>query len=164
MRLSKAIIEIEKKKRRRRRKYTGPSLIDTMREIMREVNFELAENRALREERQVSLMGGFTNLKTTFDNLLPIIAKETKAPKPNFEEVARYLELRALFEIAGNLDSIALSQRALVEQAEKSRLQQKEMFEGMKAQFDETLKRLNNPPIVLNRVDLDAPFFPEKQE
>lgn len=64
-------------------------------------------------------MGGFTNLKTTFDNLLPHVMKRVPGKELNPEEVYRYLQLRALFEIAGNLDTIALTSRAIVEQLER---------------------------------------------
>jgi hypothetical protein len=80
-------------------------------------------------------MGGFARLKEDFDKYLGRLNPET--------DPFRFLYLRSLFEIAGNLDTIALCQRALVEQSEKSRLQ---AAEGIQ-QFKETFDKINNPPV-----------------
>lgn len=63
-------------------------------------------------------MGGFTNLKNDFKNFIPIIGPA--APKTVSAELQleidttyQYLMLRCLFEIAGNLDTIAVEMRKL---------------------------------------------------
>ena len=62
-------------------------------------------------------MGGFANLKKDFEQLLVVLRPDGYAPDAERDHlqdtiVARYLELRCLFEIAGNLDTIAVEMRA----------------------------------------------------
>ena len=70
-------------------------------------------------------MGGFSNLKTDFEQYFKILdpfvnGKANTTIDKQQQDAFRFLYLRCLFEIAGNLDTIALCSRALVEQLEKS--------------------------------------------
>lgn len=104
-------------------------------------------------------MGGFTNLKNEFDAFLKEMKPRPSTDKERFrQDIFRFLYLRSLFEIAGNLDSIALCQRALVEQAEKSRLQQAELFEQAQKMFQEVASTINRP------VHFDSPVFTPEAE
>lgn len=71
-------------------------------------------------------MGGFANLKNDFDQWFKVLDPFTNGTKGPIEkqqqDVFRFLYLRSLFEIAGNLDTIALCSRASVEQLEKTRI------------------------------------------
>lgn len=55
-------------------------------------------------------MGGFQNLKAEFDRYLEKVNPE--------QNPVQYLTLRTWFEINGNLDSLELTARAILEQLE----------------------------------------------
>lgn len=92
-------------------------------------------------------MGGFANLKTTFDNLLPHIMQTGEGKRPDPEQAFRYLQLRALFEIAGNLDSICLSQRAQVELIDKMKTGSLEIIAKAFEQFKADALRITDEKI-----------------
>lgn len=72
-------------------------------------------------------MGGFAKLKDDFERWFPTldlnnIWTEKKPPEKKEQDAFRHLYLRCLFEIAGNLDTIALMSRASFEALDKMRL------------------------------------------
>lgn len=62
--------------------------------------------------------------------------------------------LKILFEINGNLDSMSLSLRALVEIQDKGRLENAERWEAAKTMMDDLKKNLGTP--------VNLPAFPTK--
>jgi hypothetical protein len=81
--------------------------------------------RDIARERRISLMGGFAKLKNDFEQyfkiLDPFVNGKTGPIDKQQQDAFRFLYLRCLFEINGNLDSIELTHRAILEQIEKTR-------------------------------------------
>lgn len=115
-------------------------------------------------------MGGFTKLRDDFGKWMTTL-DPSHMPDGQFKNnpdkleqaVFRFLYLRCLFEIAGNLDSIALHTAALVEQSEATRIaaersnelsveageRSKEMLESIKTQMTELRAELKFPMFTL---------------
>ncbi len=67
-------------------------------------------------------MGGFTKLRNVVEQYIQAEDELSKHEKDKVKEASRCFRVAAiccLFEIAGNLDTIALCSRAAVEQLEK---------------------------------------------
>lgn len=73
-------------------------------------------------------MGGFANLKKDFEKHIEEIETEDVA-----QSAFQYMLLRTLFEIAGNLDTIAVAQRKMADDREA-------MFNDVKEQVIATVR------------------------
>lgn len=69
-------------------------------------------------------MGGFANLKKAFDAVMPDDINDWTMQ----EEQLRHLELLCLFEIAGNLDTIAFEMRKINQREAERFMLTKEAF------------------------------------
>lgn len=90
-------------------------------------------------------MGGYTKLKSVVEKYVVAEDALSKDEKDKVKEASRIFRVAAilcLFEIAGNLDTIALCNRAIVEQLEKIANKTGEISPENVDQIIETVKKV----------------------